>query len=105
MLEYLFEILRRQCAATGHTAIPEMTVSAADGRYVSVVADLGPSDGDVVPCDAFIPSVKNIPFLLCRQIVREHSELTNRHRCGLRVSAEGGRMLAFITLPGYIVRT
>lgn len=105
MLGYLFEILRRQCTAVGQTAVPEMTVSAADDRYVSVVADLGPADGDAGRYDAFTPSVNNIPFLLCRQIVREHSELTNRHRCGMRVSAEGGRKLAFITLPGYIVKT
>ncbi len=105
MLEYLFEILRRQCVVSGCAETKDMTVTSVDDRYVSIVAELGRDDGDTGLRDVFSPSVKNIPFLMCRQIVREHSELTNRHRCGMRVSVENGMILAGMTLPGYIVKT
>ena len=32
----------------------------------------------------FTPSVANIPFLLCRQIVRDHGEATGRRACSIR---------------------
>ena len=33
--------------------------------------------------DFFKPVRENIPFLICRQIVRENSEATNRRGCGI----------------------
>lgn len=36
----------------------------------------------------FDADVANVPFLLCRQIVRDDGELTNRRRCGISMTQE-----------------
>jgi len=47
----------------------------------------------------FTPAADHIPYLLCRQIVREHGEATNRRACAIvaEVQAEGTHIV--ITLP------
>ena len=30
-----------------------------------------------------MPSAEHIPYMVCRQIVREAGEASNRHRCGI----------------------
>lgn len=54
--------------------------------------------------DLFVPSVKNIPFLICRQIVRDNSELTNLHGCGIVADKlkEGSGLVLHITLARYV---
>ena len=47
----------------------------------------------------FTPSKENIPFLLCRQIVRDHGEATNRRGCGIRAEVVDGVTTVIITLP------
>lgn len=101
LLEYLFEILRRQYTAAVGDTVPEMTVAVGDGDYLYIEAASGLSVTVTGSDTVFIPSVRNIPYLLCRQIVREHSDLTGRHRCGMRISEESGKMLICITLPRY----
>ena len=46
----------------------------------------------------FKPSLDNISYLICRQIVRENSEQTNRHRCGIVAVPEGEGTKFNITL-------
>ena len=49
--------------------------------------------------DFFRPSRENIPYLICRQIVRENSEATDRHGCGIVAQpAEGGGTQFIITM-------
>ena len=40
--------------------------------------------------DLFNPSSGNFMFMLCRQIVRDHSEYTNRRRCGIEAEIHDG---------------
>lgn len=40
--------------------------------------------------DLFNPSSGNFMFMLCRQIVRDHSEYTNRRRCGIEAEVIDG---------------
>ena len=40
--------------------------------------------------DLFNPSSGNFMFMLCRQIVRDHSEYTNRRRCGIEAEIYDG---------------
>jgi hypothetical protein len=42
--------------------------------------------------DLFTPSMAHLPYLLCRQIVRDHSQQTARRGCGIIAEArpEGG---------------
>ena len=54
--------------------------------------------------DLFTPSKENIPFLLCRQIVRDHGEATNRRGCGIRAEIVDGVTNVVITLPAVINR-
>ena len=49
--------------------------------------------------DLFTPSKENIPFLLCRQIVRDHGEATNRRGCGIRAEIIDDVTTVIITLP------
>lgn len=93
-LEYMFEILRRQQGFAG----VRVGEDAADGRYVVFVVSIsGVEPGKVGAM--FTLSVDNIPYLVCRQIVREHSEATGRRRCGMAAfPAEGGAAIE-ITLP------
>ena len=44
-------------------------------------------------------SVQNIPYLLCRQIVRDHGEATNRRMCGIWAEVRDGQSLVRIILP------
>ena len=33
--------------------------------------------------DFFVPSMQNVPLLICRQILRDNSEATNLRGCGI----------------------
>ena len=93
MLAYMYEILRKQASGD-----PTINISKADDDYVVISAILGHLETDVA--ELFIPSVRNIPFLLCRQIVSDLSERTNRRRCGItaKLNSDGLTCLE-IALP------
>lgn len=46
----------------------------------------------------FTPSVQNIPYLICRQIVRDMGEVTNRHACGITAETTDNGLLFKLTL-------
>ena len=75
MIRYLFEILQRQSGDKTLT----VTATAKDRRY----ADFRIEMPHLAHREFFVPSIQNIPFLICRQIVRENSEQTNRRGCGI----------------------
>ena len=92
LLEYLFELLRR---AAGRP-LDGITVEATSDRYLTFTVPSSRQDAiPSAPQDPFIPSVDTIPYQLCRQIVRDHSDATHRYGCGIR--ADGGDIK--ITLP------
>lgn len=102
LIRYLFEIIKTQCGCTDS----DISVSSSGKKYIvidilchSVRVD---KDGDMP--DLFVPSVKNIPFLICRQIVRDNSELTNLHGCGIVADKlkEGRGLVLHITLARYV---
>jgi len=47
----------------------------------------------------FNPSADHIPYLLSRQIVRDHGEATNRRLCGIWAENCDGQTLVRIILP------
>jgi hypothetical protein len=53
--------------------------------------------------DLFSPSKAHIPFLLCRQIVRDHGDATNRRGCGIRAEVINGIPHILITLPSAVI--
>lgn len=96
MLEYMFEILRRNCGKDS----PEVSVEPKDDRYLLFTVRMPAlSITASQAANLFTPSVDNIPYLLCRQIVRDHSEATNRRGCGIMAELCNGQTVIKITLP------
>ena len=97
LVRYLFDILKKQ---SGQKRLTK-TVSHQDDRYASIAVVL--PDLRLSPLQAqqlFTPAVDNIPFLLCRQIVRDHGEATNRRGCSIRAEvAPDGSTLVHVLLP------
>lgn len=99
LLEFLFDILRKQ---NGRVQ-PEIKVEPTAERYLlftvympGFVSDTGSAS------HLFVPSIDNIPFLLCCQIVRDHSEATNRRGCGISASVCGNTTVVRIILPRHL---
>lgn len=96
LIRYLFEILRKQGGG-------KETVSIKD-KYAEVdvtMPKLHLSDEEAQ--QLFTPaSSKNIPYLLCRQIVRDHGETTNRRMCGISAENIDGETIVHIILPAVV---
>ncbi len=91
MLRYLFEILKG-----------EVTVAVKDSQYLLYTIhrpDLSLTDEEAA--NLFTPQMDNIPYLLCRQIVRDLGEATNRRGCGIWAELAEGTTWIKITLPRY----
>ena len=98
MIRYLLEILRKQSKSP-------MSFSQKDAQYVELrvpMPSLKLSDDEAA--NLFMPSKEHIPFLLCRQIVRDHGEATNRRACGIRAEIIDGVTTVIVTLPSAINR-
>lgn len=96
LLKYMFDILAK--LAPGKQL--DVIVEPVDESYVSFVVNMPGMSLTKEQCDAlFTPSVEHIPYLLCKQIVRDHSEFTNQRGC--RISAEPAAVgiKIFIMLP------
>ncbi|MBR2097569.1 MAG: DUF5112 domain-containing protein [Prevotella sp.] len=96
LIRYLYEILRRQ---NGQQRLDKQ-FTPRDDRYVEVRIPmpqlrLTPEQA----ADLFTPSKAHIPFLLCRQIVRDHGEATNRRGCGIFAELADAVTTIVITLP------
>jgi hypothetical protein len=91
MLRYLFEILQKQSGSkTFHVETTDEST-----KYVSFRVKME----HVAYREFFTPSIANIPFLICRQIVRENSEYTNRRGCGIvSVRNDDGSTTFVVTL-------
>ena len=82
MMEYLFDLLHKESG----TAALSVEATRKDGGYVVLTLDM-PA---VEYRDFFTPSAPNIPFLICRQIIRENSKDTSLHECGIVAEAKAG---------------
>ena len=93
LLRYLFELIQKQ---SGEKALT-MEASEKDGRYVTFHIQM-----KQLPFrDLFVPSLENIPFLICRQIARDNGEATNLRGCGITAeSSADGSTLLHVTLAG-----
>ena len=105
MIRYLLEILRKQSrpsgglGANGSRAAREV-FTQKDAQYVELhmpMPSLKLSDAEAA--NLFMPSKEHIPFLLCRQIVRDLGEATNRRGCGIRAEVIDGLTTVIVTLP------
>ena len=87
--QYMFSLLQK---ASGEKTLN--VEKEADGNYTVYRVSMP----GMAFRNFFNPTMENIPFLICRQIVRENSELTNRHRCGIVAVAQGEGTQFNITL-------
>ena len=90
LIDYMFEILKKLTSSKTLS----IEYQPKNELYVNCIVDMQ----GMLPID-FSPSVQNIPFLLCRQIVREHGEATGRRGCGIvsEKTDKGSKMI--ISLP------
>lgn len=106
LLAYLFDILFRLSGYRDMAAndICDCTkglyVESIGNAYVRISINM-PSlrlSADEVAC-LFTPSKSRIKYLLCRQIVRDHSEITNRRGCGISARSDDGIIVVDVVLP------
>ena len=80
LLRYLFEILRQQ--SINNTL--NVCIEEEQQDYIVFHVTIRTKNASVEDAsNLFSPMTKNIPYLICRQIVREIGESTNRRRCGI----------------------
>ncbi len=92
LINFLFDILKRENAQQP----PTVEYATKDEKYVECRATMTA----LRRTDLFTPSDEaNIPWLLCRQIVRDHGEATNRRACAIRAEAHPNATIIVITLP------
>ena len=89
LIVYLFDVLKRQCQCT----YSSVTTSPLGSRYLTIEFTSNEIKLTEGQCrELFSPAVHNIPFMICRQVLREIAEQTNLHGCGITVKplASGG---------------
>ena len=92
LLRYLFEILTRQKE--------NISAEAKDDKYVLFTVRMPQLKlTEEEAQNLFTPTQDHINYLLCRQIVRDHSEATNRRGCGIWAEQVNGITNIKITLP------
>ena len=97
-VDYLFDILRKK---SGEKTL-QIDWQPYDDQYMTARVLLPSFQCADVPLQQlFMPvHVDNIPFLICREIVRQHGEATNRHACGIRAERDTNNIInIIITLP------
>ncbi|MCR4604233.1 MAG: DUF5112 domain-containing protein [Prevotella sp.] len=96
LIDYLFEILRKQ---SGNKQL-DISYQTKDDKYVVSTVHMPLLQLSERQASAlFTPANDNIPFLLCRQIVRDHGEATNRRGCAIRAEVKGNGTDIIIVLP------
>ena len=96
LVHHLFDILKRQNA---HQK-PTVDYLPRDEHYIDCRVYM--NNLHLEPTEAaslFMPQIDHIPYLLCRQIVRDHGEATNRRACAIRAEVENQQTVIIITLP------
>ena len=95
LIDYLFDILRRQSNKQ-----MEVSYAARDEKYVVCEVRMPALRLSTSQADAlFTPATGHIPFLLCRQIVRDHGEASARRGCAIRAEIINDVTTIIITLP------
>ena len=98
LIAYLFDTLRKHCGASP----ADVSLSTARGEYAEFSIACRGLHLAQKQCDGLftVPSADNIPFFVCRQIVRECAAQANLHGCGISVAPDGGAgVLVKVVLP------
>ena len=93
LIGYLFAILKKQGGG-------DRQIGRKDSRHMEITVTMPRLKlSDKEAQNLFNPSADHIPYLLCRQIVRDHGEATNRRLCGIWAENCDGQTLVRIILP------
>lgn len=95
MLRYLFELLRKENG--GHPLSVDLARKGDDYLVLRVPME-GLEASETACARLFTPAMKNLPYLLCSQIVRDNGELTNRRGCGIVAARHNNKTYLIITL-------
>ncbi len=96
MIAYLFDILRKQCR---RKRLEIIGINGSGDHYVLfevLMPDLRLDDEQCLLL--FSPSKDRLPYLLCRQIVRDNGEATNCRGCGISARPSERGPIISITL-------
>lgn len=97
LIYYLFDTIRKLNGGIS----PRLSIEERKNRYIILRAEcprIALSETDCA--NLFTPTVENIPYLICRQIVRDMGEATNLHACGIVAEAMQVGILIRLTLAG-----
>jgi hypothetical protein len=98
-VDYLFDILGKQA---GSKSLAVNYVANGDKYIVCEVEMPSLHLTEKQAAELFTSNdITNIPYLICRQIVRDHGEATNRRGCAVRAELRGGQTVVVISLPRY----
>lgn len=98
LVNYLFELLRKQ---SGQKKLDITYTPRPDGKYIDCSVSMPTLHLDEHQAAILFTAsaVENIPYLLCRQIVRDHGEATNRRGCAIRAEVMESGTSIIVTLP------
>jgi len=96
MFKHLFGILEKQ----GGGEKPFFTTTNKDNKYIIIKVEYPNMHLSQEECyELFNPGMSHLPFLLCRQIVRDVGESTNARGCGIEARpGENGGTNVMVTL-------
>ena len=95
LIDFLFDILQKQ----GQRQVT-IDYAAKDDKYVRCTVTMPVLKlTEQQAANLFTPQIENIPYLLCRQIVRDHGEVANRRGCAIWAELRGGVTTIIIILP------
>ncbi len=99
LYDYLFILLKRK----NNGIAPSCKIKSICTPYVQleIIMDYMAVSSNK-HSNIFVPHIDNIPFLVCRQIIREISDATNLCGCGITASVKDNNKLSVVlTLPYY----
>lgn len=95
-MRMLFNILRKQ----NNGESPHCSLKSTDKGNMTICADMNNvAYTDNNANSLFIPQEKNLPFMVCRQIIRETENSANHYGCGITAESNKGKLRLNITLP------
>lgn len=96
LISFLFEIIQKQ-AGSKHL---DIAYKVKNDKYVQCEVRLPSVKLTEQQAEQlFTPTIENIPYMLCRQIVRDHGEATNRRGCAIMATIKDNNTFINITLP------
>lgn len=96
LMRHFFDLLQKQNEGQPLT----VELSSAESRYVVLTLTASMLHHDEQTCQQlFTPSMATIPYLLCRQMVRDCGEATNLRGCGITAVKKESATAFVVTLP------